>query len=309
MTPRPLLLLLAARRKAGAAYAYTPEGDLPFTVARATTAYEKNPIGILELVAANVPRFDWSSSICPIILREAQSRNDFRRSEEFNDAIWVKGANVTVTANQTNAPNNTVTADFHNATGATTGVRNINSETVSIVSGTTYTASIFARQGTERYYQIAMGVTPFGTTQFANFDLQTGTVTLTGAGVLQAGIIPEANGFFRLFVTAIATATVTAAAAVYAIVNSPTAARLPSIFYGSTVNVSIWGAQFEIGTLTSYIPTTTAATTRNADVITVTPPVGVTSIVTTFENGSNEEIAPSGLFTAPVGRIQSIVMT
>jgi hypothetical protein len=82
---------------------------------------------------------------------------------------------------------------------------------------------------------------------------------------------------------------------------------LSSAAIGSQV---IFGFQIEEGNeATSYIPTTTAAVARNADVMTVEPPVGTTLITTTFEDDTTQEIVPSGTFTIPNGRIKSIVMT
>jgi hypothetical protein len=73
----------------------------------------------------------------------------------------------------------------------------------------------------------------------------------------------------------------------------------------------LWGAQVELASsASSYISTTASAATRNADVITVTPPAGTSEIVTTFEDGTTQVVTSiPGTFTIPNGRVAKVKMT
>jgi hypothetical protein len=61
------------------------------------------------------------------------------------------------------------------------------------------------------------------------------------------------------------------------VINSSTAARAEAFIGNGTDGVYLWGAQLEAGSYpTSYIPTTSASVTRNADVISKT---GISSLI------------------------------
>ena len=69
-------------------------------------------------------------------------------SERFENAAWVKGAGVTVTANQAQAPDGTMTADtvaYDGASGAAGGARIYQNAVFPVVAGTKATGSIWLR--------------------------------------------------------------------------------------------------------------------------------------------------------------------
>jgi hypothetical protein len=68
--------------------------------------------------------------------------NLFVRSQEFDNASWIKGASTTVSANNAVAPDGTTTADTVVFAGQFAGVR----QAVSLLPNTTYTVSLFARR-------------------------------------------------------------------------------------------------------------------------------------------------------------------
>ena len=116
----------------------------------------------------------------------------------------------------------------------------------SVVSGTTYTYSIFVKSGTDSTPYIIMTGTSFPNTR-ADFDLSDGTIT--SYTTEDATIEAFNDGWYRVSVTETATAT-----------DSTSRVR----FYCETSN--IYGAQFEAGTYaTSYIPTYGASVTRSVD--------------------------------------------
>ena len=97
--------------KASKLYAIKPtDGSGDLSVTRATTATRVNSAGLIESVASNVPRLDYTNSTCPSILVEPQRTNISLRSQEFDNAYWVP-QNVTLTTNNTISPNGTLDAD------------------------------------------------------------------------------------------------------------------------------------------------------------------------------------------------------
>ena len=79
----------------------------------------------------------------------------------------------------------------------------------------------------------------------------------------------------------------------------------------ATGSQTVWNMQLEDGAFSSSdIVTGAAAVTRNADVITVTPPAGTSEIVTTFEDGTTQVVTSiPGTFTIPNGRVAKVKMT
>lgn len=272
--PNPSLLIVPARFKTGRLYSQIPSntdnrGD--FTVTRATTATRVGPDGLIESVASGIPRLDYFASGgvvgCPALLVEPSAQNVFERSEEFNDAYWsnsrMNAFGSGSVANTTTAPDGTMTADYiQQQTGQTLagGVF----RAISVTSGTIYTLAVFAKQSDARYLRLGFAIGAGGAGLFCGFDLQDGI-----AGTPATGITPTinnfGNGWFRCSISATSLVTTSANQFIY-IGNS-----LNATSGTPDTGIFIWGAQVETGSVaTSYIPTTTAAVTRNADTISVT---------------------------------------
>jgi hypothetical protein len=267
--------------KAGKLYAV--KGD-DLTVTRATSATRVNANGLIETVASNVPRIDYSGGGCPSILVEPQRTNLFLYSEQIDNAIYVK-SNVSVTTNSIVSPDGSTTADLCNYTNASNSL--IASAINSINSN--YTVSVFAKKGTGNILRIRE-VFYFGTSTVFNLDL--GTV-LTGAGKIEN----YGNGWYRCSIT-------------QSYSNIETNIQWSFDSNTNINNLYLWGAQVEAGSYaTSYIPTTSAIVTRNADVITLTPTTGLTEIKETFSDDTTNTITtiPS-TYTMSQGRIKNVVM-
>jgi len=256
------LLVTPNAEKATKLYSIIPtNGNGDFSVTRATTATRTNSSGLIESVPINEPRLDYSLGSCPNILLEPQRTNLLLRSEEFDNASWGKG-NSTVTANATTSPSGLVNADEITANGAL-ATHNV-SQSVSVTSGLSYAFSFHAKKGTNDFIQFSAGTGVFGALFFINFDLNNGVVG-SSASVTSSSITDVGDGWYRCVVTATATSTTTAAIGLW-LVTSNTSIRTEA----NTLSTSVflWGAQLEAGAYaTSYIPTTSASVTRNADVI------------------------------------------
>ncbi len=304
----PTLVMVPSYYKAGKLYSQFPTiVSRDFNVVRATTATRVNAFNLIEVVAAGVPRLDYSGGVtCPALLREPAATNLVLRSEQFDNAFWFPlnlnafGSGSVANTVGTFDPYGTNVADYIQENTAT-GFHAVIAIFAGNLSGTTYTFSVFVKAAQRNIVQLLNNAGGGGQ---ANFNLTTGVATLLNG--VSASMQNFGNGWYRCRLTY--TSSFTGNHNVQ--VRICDAAGNSSYTGTGTSGLTVFGAQLESGSVaTSYIPTVAAAVARNADVITVTPPTGTTSIVTTFENGSNQEIAPSGTFTIPNGRIKSIVMT
>jgi hypothetical protein len=190
----------------------------------------------------NIPRLDYSNGTCPSLLVEPQRTNVLDYSSSFNSGFWLT-FNGSVTGNTTISPDGTTTADTltSNATTGGSVYRLVNT------SGTN-TASCFFKAGTSNLCNI-------GFSNGANVTYNLSTQAITTSGSITGSIEDFGNGWYRCI------ATITATSTFIAFANNGTT--------GTTI--FLWGAQLEAGSYaTSYIPTTSASVTRNADVISKT---------------------------------------
>ena len=292
------LIVTPNAKKAGKLYALKG-ADLD--VVRATTATYVGSDGLIKTALANESRFDYTNGSCPSILVEPQRTNLLLRSEEFDNASWGK-VNLTITANQTTAPDGNLTADL--LAGIGTG-GSYSYQNATVVSGQTYTISIFAKKNQTKFLQI-FGGSDFSVSKWANFDLENGIVGTTGVGTI-ASITPYDDGWYRCSIQTSNTSG-TIGGSFFVPINSATASRNSS-FNATNHSIYIWGAQLEAGAnATSYIPTVASSVTRNADVISKTGLSGITTITETFEDGSTNVISGSPTsYTMSEGRIKSVV--
>ena len=207
----------------------------------------------------NIPRLDYSLGSCPSLLVEPQRTNLALRSQEFDNASWVK-VNTSVTANTTASPDGITNADSLVENTATN--LHLAFQFFTSVSLATYSFSCYIKPETR-------------TRAYLRSDTSVGTrrtlFDLTGAGSVvtlshdSATITAVGNGWYR--------ATITFSEVI------GLGSRLVAIegAVGTNINYTgngltafyLYGAQLEAGAYpTSYIPTTSASVTRNADLIT-----------------------------------------
>ena len=207
--------------KEGKLYSVIPsDGSGDFTFTRATTGTRVNEAGLVELVPYNLMKY----------------------SEQFDNAIYTKG-NVTATANSETAPNGTLTADTITGNGSSSLHSVIQNS--SIVSGTTYTTSIYAKKGTNNFVQIVGSSVIYPATVFANFDLENGVVGSLGAATTSS-IESVGNGWYRCSMTATATVSATSAAFFVILIDNASSSRAEVNTLATSVY--LWGAQLVEGT-------------------------------------------------------------
>lgn len=106
----PSLAMIPSGYKAGKLYSVLPQdGTGDFTVV-SDQKYVTGSTGLLELVPANTPAFDYSDgSGCPALLVEGVSTNLLTYSEDFSNPSWTKNSLV-LTPNYGLAPNGTLSS-------------------------------------------------------------------------------------------------------------------------------------------------------------------------------------------------------
>jgi len=136
------LLVTPNAEKATKLYSIIPtNGNGDFTVTRATTKTRTDSSGLVVNVPINEPSLDYSLGSCPNILLEPQRTNVVLRSEEFNNASWLK-TSATITANSSTSPSGALNADTINITTSSGFARQV----LNIASATSYTYSSYVKK-------------------------------------------------------------------------------------------------------------------------------------------------------------------
>ncbi len=260
----PSLLIIPDRYKAAKLYSQLPEsGAGDFTVTRGTTATRVNASGLIESVASGVPRIDYTGGGCGSLLVEPAATNLVLQSQTF-ETTW-SAVTATITANNTTAPDGTLTADkLVAAVGLGTSTQHrIDQTTTSAIGANTF--SVYAKKSEIDIIQLRIA------TNGASFNLTNGTFGSLGGGVT-ASILNAGNGWFRCAITFTSVAPLEIVR-----INLAKSASVPDSFVGNgTDGAFIWGAQLETGSVaTSYIPTVATTQTRNADVISLSSVSGL----------------------------------
>ena len=236
----------------------SPALDSRITFTRSTTGTYVNSAGVITSAAINAPRFDYDPATLALkgLLIEEQRTNLVLQSQDFA-TTWTTSGSLTIATNTTTAPDGTITADTVSAT--TTASYCFQDIIFSADGAKTY--SIFLKAGTSVKSRIFMRDQTAGISRGDAVITWTGGVpsVVMSLGSLQ-GIQAYANGWYRLQV--IVDSVVAA--------NSNQIRIFPDNIAG-TGSMIVWGAQIENAAFsTSYIPTTTAAVTRAADLASMT---------------------------------------
>jgi hypothetical protein len=272
--PTPSLILVPARFKTGKLYtplATTSGGVVlgasgDFNVTRATTATRVNANGLIESVASGIPRLDYPiGGGCPALLVEPSAQNVLLQSEAFNTTWTRSGLNAFGSGSVANSTGTTdpfggTNSDYIQETAAS-GTHILIQTPAGQVSGTTVTLSCFAKSAERTQVNFLNNGGGLGS---ATFNLTAGTATLVNG--VSASIQNYGNGWYRCILTY--TPGLTGNFNVQ--IRLADASGNTSYTGTGTSGVYVFGAQLETGSVaTSYIPTTAAAVTRNADVVTL----------------------------------------
>jgi len=223
--------------------AYTPTTTQPIT----------NYIPVLQTAAAGTARFDHDpvTGESKGLLIEEQRTNLALYSSDFSN--WTNSS-TTCETNVAIAPDGTLTADKIYATTSNTNHFTFRSCTT---AGTVYTWSAYVKTAGDAYCVIhAHNI------NVSAFQFSTGTFVTTASGVTTA-VQNVGDGWYRISMT------YTASSGNVYIGGSPSTGYT---YAGDGYSgIYIWGAQVEEGAFpTSYIPTSGAQATRNADAASMT---------------------------------------
>lgn len=240
---------------------------IPTFNSRASTATYFDSSGVLQTASSGVARTDhkyidgqWVEAG---LLLEGASTNLVTDSEDLN--TFTK-TNTTVTSNQINGLDGTLTADeLTESSDATAQNHRLSFNTPSLTSGNDYTMSVFAKNNGRDYLQLTFNSSDFSVTQYATFNLSTGVIENAVDGT--AEIQDVGNGWYRCSFTSDCTSS--GASTIFFILSDTASGRDPSYIGDGTSGVYLWGAQIEEQSqTTSYIPTSGSSATRSADVYT-----------------------------------------
>lgn len=267
--------------KEGKLYSVIPsDGSGDLSVTRATTATRVNSQGLVELVPYNLVQY----------------------SQEFNNAWWDK-YQVSVGANQTTAPDGTLTAE--SITNSLSAVASVYKS--GITNYGTNTLSCYFKKGTHNYVFLELGGNAYN---YVLFNIAAGSVDFV-SGFSNATIEDAGNGWWRCYATASDTAATVVVG--FGTGGSPTAGDV----------TYLWGAQLNEGTIKPYQKTETRLNIPRLDYSNGTCPsilvepqrTNLLQYSSSFDNGSwgaidttitaNTTISPSGVQDAETMTITS----
>lgn len=237
--------------------------------ARATTAFDPAAKTTVASGARRRRQLVIGGRSVGLDLIEGARTNLLLRSQELENATWVK-ADATVSADATAAPDGTSTAD-RLVEAATVAAHQVTQQITKAASALVYCFTVYAKAAERRYLLLTHDTGAAGA--YVTFDLLLGTIsgaaTTFGAfTAASAAIEAVGNGWYRCHLRS-TTDTGTA------FNNRIRIGNIADLSGGSTGDgtsgVYVWGAQLEQAAFpSSYIVTTTAAATRNADSLTNT---------------------------------------
>lgn len=193
--------------------------------------------------------------------------NQILHSETLDDAYWT-ASELTVSADAATAPDGNATAEGLVASVNALPHTLSNGTAVSVAgAGTTYSYSAYVKAGASDSVRLYLNAPAgqadpnlaFAQNAYAEFDLTTGTVTTTGAGLDGATIEDVGDGWYR--VNAVATST--QAGDLTAEITPMRGAADDFAGDGATVDTYVWGAQVQelaSGTTPGNYAATTTAT-------------------------------------------------
>ena len=273
---RASIVLTPTAYNNGEALCVKPEdGSGDFQFSRATEGTRINSLGLVEVVANNLPRinyegfsYDGSGNIIPDSgcghwLWENQSTNLITQSELFSDSSWIKEGGATIDLNTEISPTGSLNASYLQAPIGTNITPRI-AYSFTSAAGTSYVGSVFLKKDNIDFIRILSTGATSSTLQ-AYYNISNGTLGAAGTPS-KAKIENYGNGWYRL--SLIIDAVNSNSIATFRVQLTDGDGAGVADFNGTEKNI-IFGAQLENQTYsTSYIPTDGTQKTRNQDLCT-----------------------------------------
>lgn len=237
------------------------------TFTRSGTATYVDSTGVLRTAATDVPRDSHFINGVRTILLEGARTNICLRSEELENATWTK-TRSSISANADTAPDGTASADRVVEDNSVTTTHQIQQASLTITADANVAYSLFAKAGTRNWLAIRLQDSTSADVFQKYFNIATGALGSTfvqGTGAfISASAEAIGNGWYRIKVVGNIGNGRTNVTAVMFMATADNVA----VYTGDGVSyLSLWGAQIENNASfpSSYITTTTASATRNAD--------------------------------------------
>jgi hypothetical protein len=243
------------------------------TFTRATNGTYFDSSGVLQTASSGVARFDHrlesGTWVNKGLLIEEQRTNLVQRSEEFNDAYWSK-TRSSITSNAITSPDGTLTADKLVEDSSASNTHEVSSTLLTFTSGVSYAATVFFKKAERTWALLAIGslVRTAGT---ENRFRQYVNLTTGATGTSESTMIVQdvGNDWFRC--TLLVPGSEHSGGNGNLLIVLATGDQQAIYTGNGSSGIYVWGAQLEVGAFpTSYIKTTSASVTRNADVASMT---------------------------------------
>lgn len=275
--------------------------DSRVSFSRSSTGTYFDAAGALQSAASNVPRIDHDPVTGAVLglLVEAQSTNSLTYSTTTTGTVGVVGSGGALPTGWSAIALMGLTAEvLATNIDATMGGCRVR------VYGTATSSGIF-RVLCSTGFASTVGAT-YSTSQFARLVGGTAPTADFGIDSVNNGSLARASSGHIIAASSLAAARLLGVPSV----SSSATLRNELRFTSSTgtscdFTVEITGHQIEAGSVvTSYIPTTTAAVTRAADVASFTIPPRVVRLVTIYGDGTanTETVTPGASYTIPTGQ-------
>ena len=261
----PSIAMIPSGYKATKVYSVLPtNGDGDLTFARNNTGTRVNKSGLIEGMAINVPRLDYSDGSCPSLLLEPSSLNLATYSQDFSQSVWQKPSSVVtggiLSPDGTTNASKLVINNGVDASSVGAGLR----RGFTISANTSYTYSIFVKKAELHNVQVRLGASSANLAAYY-FNLNDGSLLredVTGFTNVSHSIKDYGSNWWRISISFTSTTLTSLASYVWTFKNND---YLQDTGDGVS-GVNVFGVQVEAKAYaTSYMPTTSGTASRGQD--------------------------------------------